>query len=276
MSQNGDNHHPDHEPEGPGAISWFFQQIGWYLRKLVLWPIADSFRWIGSCIARIFDALRYRSPLAYIGTTLAVCVTAGAVAAAVYFYQQYEQTDAPPAPQPTAPAGIADTVIPPATSTSPPATTPNRNETEGDPNTLRGVVPEFSNTAARESGKVDQKRTAGRTVVKPAAPPKSGPLKVAHDFASTFAEYEVGEKKAAGRLKETASPRLARELRANPPKLPANGQVPKAAVMNVVKGKRSRNRLSVSVALLRSGTTSELRLALTHGKDGWRVSEVLG
>lgn len=275
MSQHDDRHHHDHEPQGPGSFSWIFQQIGWYLRKLVLWPIADSFRWVGRGIARAFDGMRYRSPLAYIGTTLAVCVTAGAVAAAVYFHQQSrDAAGTPSTARPAAPTAIADTVVPPAATTAP--ATPTEGQADGDPDTLQGVVPGFDNAAARKKSSVAQKRTSRKALVKPSAPPKSGPLKVAHEFADTFADYEIGEKKAANRLKKTASPRLARELRANPPKLPANGRVPKAAVMNVVKGKRNGNRLAVSVALLRSGATSELRLALTRGKGGWQVSEVLG
>lgn len=274
MSQHDNSYHHDQgDPGGPGGFSWFFQQIGWFMRKLVLWPIADSFRWTGRLIARFFDAFRYRSPFTYIGATLAVCVTAGAVAAAVYFHGQSGQ--APVATQPDVPAQVADTVVP--TPATPPATPAPAAQPGNSADTLQGVVPSFKRTSAAGKKATAAKRTEEKTLVKPSAPPDSGPLKVAHRFASSFAGYEIGEKKAARELKQTASPRLARELRANPPKLPAGGQVPKATVMNVVKGRKSKGRLAVSVALLRSGATSELRLALTRTPDsGWLVSRVLG
>lgn len=273
MNHQNLNDHHENEPAGPGLIAWFVQQLGWYLRKLVLWPVADSFRWVGRGISRFVDGFRHRSPFAYIGATLAVTVTAGAVAAAVYFYNQSEQAD-PPAPavaQQTADqAAPTGTVVPPQA----PAGNNSQPQKSGEP-TLQGVVPSFDRTAAtrKDSGK----KAAEKTVVKPSAPPESGPLSVAHSFATTFVGYEVGEKKASRELKRTASSRLARELRSNPPRLPAGSKVPKATVMNVVKGKRNGKRLAVSVALLRTGATSELRLALTRTKDsGWRVSEVRG
>lgn len=47
--------------------------------------------------------------------------------------------------------------------------------------------------------------------------------------------------------------------------------------MNVVKGEKKKDRMDVSVSLLRSGATSELRLGLTRTESGaWQVSEVRG
>jgi len=273
MSQIENFHDHADDPRGPGALAWILQQFGWYLRKLVLWPIADSFRWFGRGIARFFGSFRYRSPFAYIGATLAVTVTAGAVAAAVYFYKQSEN---PATPNPAAPAlaGSPAVTVPaqiPAATPAPvtaPAPVPQED-------TLSGVVPNFRTSAAR-SGNTSGK-TAAKTIVKPQPAPASGPLRVAHRFASAFVGYEVGEKKANRGIDRTASSKLARDLRANPPKLPAAGNVPKAAVMNVVKGKAGRNRLAVSVALKRAGVASELRLALVRTPhNGWLVSEVRG
>lgn len=272
MNHHNLSDHHENEPAGPGPIAWFIQQLGWYLRKLVLWPVADSFRWLGRGTTRFVDVFRHRSPFAYIGATLAVTVTAGAVAAAVYFYKQSEKTD------PATPAVVQQTTnqAPSDTVVSPQAPAPNSSAPkDSNEPTLQGVVPSFDRTAATQ--KKSGKKSAEQTVVKPSAPPESGPLSVAHDFATTFVGYEVGEKKASRNLKRTTSPRLARELRSNPPRLPSGGKVPKATVMNVVKGKRNGKRLNVSVALLRTGATSELRLALTRTKDnGWRVSEVRG
>lgn len=265
-----------HEPSPAAAPSGFFfplKRLWWFFEKHFLWPVADSFRRIGS-------ALSYRSPLAYIGATAMICVTAGAIAAAVYFYDQANSPD--PAPVVTeAPLGT-DTVVapvaPPATVTAPPA-----RPTAGD-ETLAGVVPDFSANGNSNSGSTGGNRTGSgssasalpATVVKPAPAPKSGPRKVAHDFAASFVGYEVGERKATREIRNTATPKLFRELKSDPPRLPSNGRIPKANVMNVVVGKKVRNRMEVSVSLMRSGASSELRLALTRTDGKWRVSEVRG
>jgi len=271
MSDTRDNEH-EQEPDAPGGVSWALQQLGWFARKYVLWPIADSFRAVGDRIGRFLNSFRYRSPFAYIGATLAVTVTAGAVAAAFYFYQQSEETPESPVVA-QAPAQPADTVVP--TTNAPAAEAPAAS---GDEDTLKGVVPSFKPAARQNDGSGGKSAPdPEETLVKPSKTPDSPPLKVAHRFASTFVEYEVGEKSAARKLRQTSTAKLSKELRANPPKLPANGKVPKATVMNVVEGERKEGRMTVSVSLLRSGAASELRLGLTRtGEAGWRVSEVRG
>lgn len=268
---------PDEQERAPSGLSWAFQQAVWFLQKYVLWPVADSCRAIGRAIGsgfdRTFRGFRYRSPFAYIGATLAVTVTAGAVAAAFYFYKQSEEAPVSPVVA-EAPAEPADTVV---AAAQPPAA----QATGDDEQTLKGVVPNFK--AAATKAKDEDKGSDGgqadpeESLVKPAAVPDDQPLKVAHRFASTFVEYEVGEKGAAKKLNRTSTAKLSRELRKNPPKLPANGKVPKATVMNVVKGAKNGDRLAVSVALMRSGASSELRLGLTRSdSSGWQVSEVRG
>jgi hypothetical protein len=243
------------------------------VEKYLLWPVADSFR-------RVATAMRYRSPLAYIGATALLCLTAGAVATAVYFYNEANRTEAPPVVA-EVPLG-EDTVIAPVTP-PPVVAVPSQPVAEDD--TLKGVVPDFSapaqgsgtgGDAADSTGSQDA-RQLPETVVRPAAAPESPPLKVAHRFARTFVGYELGEKKATRELRKSATARLARELSANPPRLPSNGRIPKATVLNVVAGKKRGNSMEVSVSLMRSGATSELRLALVreNGK-GWLVSEVRG
>lgn len=273
MSQTENFHDHATDPRGPGAFAWALQQFGWYFHKLVLWPVADSFRWFGRGVSRFFGSFRYRSPFAYIGATLAVTVTAGAVAAAFYFYKQSEN---PGVPNPVAPAIAGSAAV--TTPTRVPAATPAPVTAPApvpQEDTLSGVVPNFRTSAARSGNSPG--KAAAKTIVKPQPAPASGPLRVAHRFATAFVAYEVGEKKANRGIDRTASPKLARELRANPPKLPSAGSVPKAAVMNVVKGKAGRNRLAVSVALRRAGAASELRLALTRTpRNGWLVSEVRG
>jgi len=254
----------------PGGIFWAIRRVGWFLEKYLLWPVADSFR-------RFTNAFRYRSPIAYIGATLMVTVTAGAIAAAVYFYNQSEKETAPTVADH---AAVPETVIPPVPT--PVTTTPGQDTTpnSGDADTtLQGVVPNFA-TAGTQQGKQNGRAAKNRlpnTVVRPAPAPKSPPLRVAHRFATTFVSYEIGEKKASGEFAETATPKLARELKENPPKLPSAGQIPKATVVNVVRGKKKGNTMQVSVSLMRTGAASELRLALVREKgEGWRVSEVRG
>jgi len=274
---------PDHqEPTpAPSRLLWPFKRLWWGLEKHLLWPVSDSFR-------RMTGAMRYRSPLAYIGATVMVCLTAGAVATAVYFYNEARQPD--PAPVVAeAPLG-SDTVVAPVAPVAPPPTAKApSNSGSKDDGSLQGVVPDFNASAGTDtnagsggdakggsSGKDDSQKLP-KTVVRPSKPPDSPPLKVAHRFAETFVGYEVGEKKSAGKLRKTSTARLAGELTARPPRLPSNGQVPKASVLNVVAGKKKGRRMEASVSLMRSGATSELRLELTRidGKR-WLVSEVKG
>jgi hypothetical protein len=222
------------------------------------------------------EAMRYRSPLAYIGATALLCLTAGAVATAVYFYNEANQTEAPPVVA-ESPLG-EDTVMAPVT---PPPAVAVPSQPAAAENELKGVVPDFSTqeggAGAGSGDSQSDQQELPETVVRPAPAPDSPPLKVAHQFANTFVGYEVGEKKAARRLKESATPKLTRELTQDPPRLPSNGRVPKASVLNVVAGEKNGDSMEVSVSLMRSGATSELRLALVreNGK-GWLVSEVRG
>jgi hypothetical protein len=76
----------------------------------------------------------------------------------------------------------------------------------------------------------------------------------------------------------TASPQLARDLLRRPPRLPANVEVPKARVLNVVPGPRHGDTFTLSASLLRVGVTSELRLDVQRDEASgeWKVMEVLG
>lgn len=258
--------------KAPGGLLWPIRRLGWFLEKHILWPVGDSFR-------RVTNSFRYRSPFAYIGATLMVTVTAGAIAAAVYFYNQSEDKKTDPTVANT--AIPTETVVPSApTPTQTPVTdgdtTPNSGNSDS---TLQGVVPSFTTAEKTKNGKEsgNQGQKLPGTVVRPSPAPKSPPLKVAHNFATTFVGYEIGNKGAAKKFTVTATDKLAKELKENPPKLPSAGQIPKATVVNVVRGKRSGNTMAVSVSLMRAGAASELRLALIRKKgDGWLVSEVRG
>ncbi len=246
----------------PNGFFWPFRRLWWAIEKHLLWPVTDSFR-------RLAEAMRYRSPVAYIGATALVCLTAGAVATAVYFYNEANRTEGQ-AVIAEAPLG-EDVVLSPVT---PPPTVAVPSQPTAGEDTLKGVVPNFGSSGQRgDKAAVELPETA----VRPSASPDSPPLKVAHRFARTFVGYELGEQKAARDLRNSATPRLARELSDNPPRLPSNGRIPKATVLNVVAGKKSGDNLQVSVSLMRSGATSELRLALVRNNaKGWLVSQVKG
>jgi hypothetical protein len=112
---------------------------------------------------------------------------------------------------------------------------------------------------------------------KPAGP--SATL-VASQFASAFVLYETGHlnRKVRSIFNATATPRLTHSLLRRPPRLPANGEVPQAKVLNVVAGPHHGDTYSVSVSLLRVGVTSELRLDLQRDeKSGrWLVGDARG
>lgn len=104
-------------------------------------------------------------------------------------------------------------------------------------------------------------------------------LEVARRFSYAFVLYETGKagKVVKQTFTETAAPELRRALLKRPPRQPANVKVPRAKVLNVVPGPAEGGVYSVSVALLRVGLTSELRLDMEPGKGKrWRVTDILG
>ena len=262
--------YPEFEGRTPGGLTWPIRRFYWAVEKRILWPISDSFK-------RVAGSFRYRSPLAYIGATMLLTLTAAAIGAAVYFHNEAKDGETTPVVAEVPSETVVEPTIPtPVTTATPPS------DSKPD-NTLKGVVPDFDKTSAnskdQDAGGVANKSAADpyATVVKPSDPPNSPPLKVAHKFALTFVDYEVGKKGAADGFKTIATPKLSKELKQDPPRQPSNGKIPKADVMNVVKGDSNGDSMEVSVSLLRSGATSELRLALEQQKNKkWLVSEVRG
>jgi hypothetical protein len=131
---------------------------------------------------------------------------------------------------------------------------------------LQGVTPQF------------QPRQASAPPPAPAPKPTERPAEVAWGFAQAFVAYEVGrsEKTTQAVFADTATKTLAKALEADPPRLPANGKVPKARVLNVVLGDAGKRQATASVSLVRLRATSELRLTLTRDGREWRVAQVLG
>jgi hypothetical protein len=129
---------------------------------------------------------------------------------------------------------------------------------------------------AAKTGAASTSSTVG-AAGKPAGP---AALKVARRFSDAFVLYETGQSTAAVRAAfgETATPRVSRSLLKRPPRLPANVNVPRAKVLNVLAGPSREGGYPVSVSLLRLGVTSELRLEMEWDKQGgkWLVKEILG
>ncbi|MGC1165410.1 MAG: hypothetical protein WA862_04815, partial [Solirubrobacterales bacterium] len=134
-----------------------------------------------------------------------------------------------------------------------------------------------ASSTAEPSSTASASATRSASVDGPPAGPQA--IAVANDFASAFVRYETGDSDSSVRkaLAETATPALAKALLRRPPRLPANVEVPKAKVVNVVPAPSHGEIYPVSVSLLRVGLTSELRLEMEKRKaDGWRVTNVLG
>jgi hypothetical protein len=122
---------------------------------------------------------------------------------------------------------------------------------------------------------------AGHAASVPAQPPTKAsapPAQVAWQFAQAFVGYEVGKstKKTDAAFAATATKPLVKSLAADPPRLPSNGKVPQARVLNVVLGAASKQQVTESVSLVRLRAISEVRLTLTKTGDVWRVAQVLG
>ncbi len=211
--------------------------------------------------------------------------------------------EAPPPERVARPARVA--IVPPSE--------PRPQAVESQGPTLRGVQPHFGvgkgvaksggsdETKAEGSGAESGSSSAGAAEPEPTAtandaageeeaaatasaagkPVPAGPvaMKTARRFSEAFVFYEIGKKPARAKavFGETATEQLAEALQERPPRLPSNGKVPKAKVLNLVAGPRFGKQYTVSVSLLRVGTTSELRITLQKEKDGeWRVAQILG
>lgn len=127
--------------------------------------------------------------------------------------------------------------------------------------------------------KPDAAATSSKTREKDEAVAGPKAIEVARRFSYAFVLYETGKagKVVKQTFAETATPELRKALLKRPPRQPANVKVPRAKVLNVVPGPAEDGVYSVSVALLRVGLTSELRLDMEPGKGKrWQVTDILG
>jgi hypothetical protein len=122
---------------------------------------------------------------------------------------------------------------------------------------------------------------SGHAAPAPPQPPtktSAPPAQVAWQFSQAFVGYEVGKssKKIDSAFAATATKPLAKSLAKDPPRLPSNGKVPQARVLNVVLGAAGKEQVTASVSLVRLRAISEVRLTLSKTNDQWRVAQVLG
>jgi hypothetical protein len=248
-----------------------FERVADELQERLVWPLADR-------------AATMAAPARALSTAALVLLAAGVGVAGLIWAapdgqhstaaNQVATTSA--AAEPKVSAKPAEPTLQGATPVFKPVE--NRPPTEVDP--AKAIVksaPGESAAGATSSTAATSSSAQGPTVDGPPAGPEA--ISVARDFAGAFVLYETGEtgstvRKAFG---ETATPALARALLKRPPRLPANVEVPKAKVVNVVPAPSQGDVYPVSVSLLRVGLTSELRLDMEQRKgEGWRVTNVLG
>jgi hypothetical protein len=270
---------------------WPFERVAWAVRRGVFWRVGDRFAALG--------------PLAR-GTTLGLIIMVAAAVGVTGLLLATPDRSTEQTPTTAAALATPDPVVAPAPEPQP---TPKPRPT------LQGATPIFtpeseSDKAGKKPGDAsssssDTVSTSGTGQPKPlpsvlsssgskpigattstsarkgkgdvVAGPKA--LEVARRFAAAFVLYETGRDKKGVReaFAETTSPELRRSLLRRPPRLPANVKVPKAKVLNVVAGPADGGVYSVSVALLRVGLTSELRLDMKPAKGKrWQVTNILG
>jgi hypothetical protein len=273
------------------AAKWPFERLAWAVRHGLVWRVEDRAAALGP-VAR--------------GATygLAIVLAAGAGVAGLLLASPDR------AKEDGAPVALATPVAAPTALPDPqPQPKPKPKPT------LQGATPVFKPESEGGKGKAEKKGGTDSSSDSPSDSTDSGEAKplapiltssgakpaaaatsssarkkgakvagpeaidVARRFAAAFTKYETGEddKKVRKAFAETAAPELRKALLRRPPRLPANVEVPKAKVLNVVPGPAQGGIYSVSVSLLRVGLTSELRLDMepSRGKQ-WRVTDILG
>jgi hypothetical protein len=254
------------------------ERTSWALRRGLIWPIEDR----ADGLSRPARALSFG----------VVVLLAAAAGVAGLIWAAPDGPNGPAATRAAATSPLAEIAASPAPAVAPEPTlhgaAPVFEPATGRPSEVdpaKAVETPSPKSSATTAAAATEKiaSTASSSSAKAAAVdgPPAGPaaISVARDFAGAFVLYETGS--AAGAVRrtfgETATPELSRSLLRRPPRLPANVEVPKAKVVNVVAGPSHGDVYTVSVALLRVGLTSELRLDMEQLKgERWRVTNVLG
>jgi len=254
------------------VVRWPFERAAWALERGLLWPLRER--------------LAGWSPAGHnVGAAGLAVIALAAVLAGILLLPNGDQ----PGERAATPTRVAIAT---------PEAQPKTAEPSGP--VLRGAAPNFDVgrgvgvTQAGGGGELN----AGNPVEAPTAssdtaqteeaaatassgkPVPAGPaaMKIARRFSEAFVFYEIGERpeRAKTVFGETATPQLAAALGERPPRLPADADVPKARVLNLVPGPRAGKAYTVSVSLLRVGLTTELRLELSKKNGSWVVTDVRG
>lgn len=259
------------------------EQAGFAFQDRLVWPVGDRLATMGT-------------PARALSTATLVLLAAAAGVAGLLWASSPDgsQTAATRVAARSAPLvpprAIAEQPAEPTLQGAAPVFTPAAPDAEVDgakaiaKSGATGDQPTASNASASESpaSGQDSPATASSSARKASVDgPPAGPaaIAVARDFAVAFVSYETGDSDQAVRTAfgETATPALAKALLRRPPRLPANVEVPRAKVVNIVAARSHGDVYPVSVSLLRVGLTSELRLEMEERKGGgWRVTNVLG
>jgi hypothetical protein len=262
---------------------WPLERVTYALRKKLIWPAEDRAEKMGT-------------PARVLASAVVVLLAAAVgVAGLVWAAPDGGHNDSGASPVASTSAPLAAVAKPapkqaaePTLQGATPVFEPSPKEAAtAEVNPAKAIVKsapaEPSASAATSSASAKPAATASSSAARPTTVdgPPAGPqaIAVASDFASAFVLYETGESDSDVRqaFGETATPALAKALLRRPPRLPANVEVPKAKVVNVVPAPSRGDIYPVSVSLLRVGLTSELRLEMEKRKaDGWRVTNVLG
>jgi hypothetical protein len=256
------------------AVRWPFERLGWLLERRLLWPLQQR--------------LAGWRPHSSLAAAAALAALAGVAVVAGILWPSGGNGSPE---QAAAPARVAIVTPPPQSGATPP---------RGP--ALQGTPPSFgvgkgvgvSGPAGGDAGATDSEAAAtaaeagadasppeeAAAATSSAKPVPAGPaaMKVARRFSNAFVFYEIGERPARAKtvFGETATPQLATALDERPPRLPADANVPKARVVNLVPGPRAGKAYTVSVSLLRVGLTTELRLELNKMNGRWLITDVRG
>jgi hypothetical protein len=248
------------------ALKWPFERAIWGVERGLVWPLEErTGGWSGSMRAT--------------GVAALVLLAAGAAALGLAWAAGGGST------QPVREVSVPATKPEPLGVEAPPApvlhgATPDFTPEAGDAttNAAKGeavIAANPDSSVSTTSGTASSAANAEKV-----ADPGPAAIDVARRFSGAFVLYETGRSDAKVRaaLHATASPQLARDLLRRPPRLPANVEVPKAKVLNVVPGPRHGDTFTLSASLLRVGITSELRLDVQRDEASgeWQVMEVLG
>jgi hypothetical protein len=277
---------------GGDLIKWPFERAAWAVRRGLFWRVGDRFAALGpvtrgatfGLLILVFAAAAVTGLLLATPdrTTEQTSTVAAVVAEPDPVVSPAPQPRPDPKPEPTL-QGATPIFTPESESGksknsgddkgSSSSSTTTFSTASGQPKPLASVLSSSGPKAAAASASTSARKGKGDVVAGPKA------LEVARRFAAAFVLYETGRgnREVRKTFAETTAPELRHSLLRRPPRLPANVKVPKAKVLNVVPGPAHGGVYTVSVALLRVGLTSELRLDMEPAKGKrWQVTNILG